>query len=45
MQPGDVIKTSASTVLLEEWIGPQTKTSLEKGIKIFIKWFKEYYKI
>ena len=45
MQPGDVIKTSASTILLEEWIGPQTKTSLEKGIKIFIKWFKEYYKI
>ncbi len=45
MQPGDLIKTSASTKLLEEWIGTQRKTSLEKGIKIFINWFKEYYKI
>ena len=45
MQPGDVIKTSASTNLLEEWIGIQTKTSLETGIKLFINWFQDYYKI
>ena len=45
MQPGDVKSTYANTELLEEWIGFRPKTSIDYGIKQFVKWYKNFYKI
>ncbi len=44
MPLGDVLITSANTDLLEKTIGYKPKTTLEDGIKNFVKWYKEYYK-
>ena len=44
MPLGDVLITSANTDLLEKTIGYKPKTTLEDGIKSFVKWYKEYYK-
>ena len=41
-QPGDVIKTGADTSLIEDWISYKPTTSLEKGIKLFTSWYKNY---
>lgn len=43
LQQGDVLKTHASIKNIEKLIGKQKKTSLENGIKEYIKWFNEYY--
>ena len=43
MQAGDVKETKADTSLLEDWIGEYPKTSLERGIKQFINWYRDYY--
>ena len=43
MQPGDAKSTEADTSKLVEWIGFKPKTDLRDGIKIFIKWYKEFY--
>ena len=45
MQPGDVISTYANCSKLENYINFKPKTDLRKGIKEFLKWYKEYYKI
>ncbi len=45
MQLGDVKSTFADTNKLKEWINYQPNTSLEKGIKIFINWYRSFYKI
>lgn len=45
MQPGDVCKTYADTSRLEKEIGYKPKVSLHEGIKDFISWFREYYKL
>ena len=44
IQPGDVFETHANTNSLEKWIGYKPLTSLEDGIKIFCKWYVEFYK-
>ena len=44
MQPGDVEATYANTKYLEQYINFRPNTSIEKGIKLFIKWYLEYYK-
>ena len=44
MQPGDVEKTIADTSNLENWIGFKPNTTIEKGIKEFVKWYKYFYK-
>lgn len=44
MQPGDVHTTYASVEKLREDFGYEAPTSLDKGIKEFISWFKTYYK-
>ena len=43
MQLGDVKSTYANTNKLKEWINYQPSTSLEKGIKNFIKWYRSFY--
>jgi UDP-glucuronate 4-epimerase len=42
MQQGDVLKTFASTGLLEKYAGYRPETSIEKGLEHFIKWYREY---
>ena len=44
MQPGDVTCTSADTSKLEKWINFKPNTSVNKGIKEFINWYKDFYK-
>ncbi len=44
IQPGDVQNTHADTTKIDELIGIKEKTSLENGLRIFVKWFKEFYK-
>ena len=43
MQPGDVKSTFADNTSLEKWINFKPRTSIDEGIKIFVKWYKEYY--
>ena len=45
IQPGDVPKTSSNTDLLRNWIGYKPSTSIKFGIKQFIDWYKDFYKI
>ena len=45
MQPGDVKETYANTELLQKFISFKPNTTIDKGIKEFIKWYLEYYKI
>ena len=43
MQPGDVPETVSDTNELEEWIDFKPNTSINKGISLFVDWFKDYY--
>ena len=43
MQPGDVPKTVADIKKLRK-LGWKPTTRIEKGIKNFVDWYKEYYK-
>jgi len=45
LQPGDVISTYADVDDLERDIGFKPKTSIEEGIRRFVKWYKEFYGI
>lgn len=45
MQPGDVLNTWADTKELVDIIGYKPRTKIEEGVKLFIKWYKEYYKL
>ena len=44
IQSGDVIKTYANTQKLKSWIDYSPSTSINKGVELFVKWFKNYYK-
>ena len=43
MQKGDVKETWANCDLLEDLTGFIPKTNIEKGIKNFCDWYKDYY--
>lgn len=45
MQKGDVLNTWADIKELVEIIGYKPKTTIENGVKLFIDWFKDYYKV
>lgn len=45
MQPGDVPKTFADVDDLMKDVGFKPATSLEDGIRHFVKWYREYYNI
>lgn len=45
MQPGDVEEAFADVDDLVRDTGFQPKTSLETGIKNFVDWYREYYKV
>ena len=44
MQQGDVMATAADMKKLNDWLGFTSRTSIEKGIKLFVDWYKNYYK-
>ena len=44
LQKGDVVNTLSDNTNINEWIGAYRKTSLTKGIKKFIDWYRDYYK-
>ena len=43
MQKGDVKSTNADNSALEEWVGFKPSTTINKGIKNFVDWYKDYY--
>jgi UDP-glucuronate 4-epimerase len=45
LQPGDVVDTYADVSDLVRDVGYQPNTSIDAGIKSFITWYKEYYKV
>ena len=45
MQKGDVKETSSDVYLLEKLTGFKPNTSIKVGIKSFVEWYKNYYKI
>lgn len=45
MQPGDVPVTYADTSALERDFGFKPSTSLRDGLRKFVEWYKEFYKI
>lgn len=45
MQPGDVKATYADTSALEAWVGFKPNTSLEAGVRKFIAWYTQYYRV
>ncbi|MCI1778679.1 MAG: NAD-dependent epimerase/dehydratase family protein [Bacteroidales bacterium] len=44
MQQGDVYRTYADTSEIEKDYGIKPSTSLEKGLKDFYKWYRDFYK-
>jgi nucleoside-diphosphate-sugar epimerase len=45
MQPGDVPVTYADTEPLERDFGFKPQTPLREGLRKFVRWYKEYYKL
>ena len=45
MQPGDVVATSSNIKSLENWIGYKPSTSIQEGVKKFVSWYREFYKV
>jgi nucleoside-diphosphate-sugar epimerase len=43
MQPGDVPVTFADTSALERDFGFKPSTSLRKGLRAFVEWYKDFY--
>lgn len=43
IQPGDVPETAADIRKSRELLGFDPKTPLEKGIRRFVRWYREYY--
>lgn len=44
LQPGEVLRTEASTELLETLTGFKPATPMAVGVERFVKWYREYYK-
>ena len=45
MQAGDVTATHADTSALEKLTGFKPKTPVEEGVRKFVEWYREYYKV
>jgi UDP-glucuronate 4-epimerase len=43
MQPGDVYATYASIEKLNKAVGYEPKTTIQEGIPVFAKWYREYH--
>jgi UDP-glucuronate 4-epimerase len=45
LQPGDVPETYADVDALIDYVDYSPSTSIETGVKSFVKWFKDYYEV
>lgn len=45
MQPGDVPATSANTNELDAWVGFKPSTPVRQGVKRFVDWYRDHYKV
>jgi len=45
LQPGDVVETFADIDELVKDINFTPSTSVEKGLKLFVEWYKDFYNI
>ena len=45
LQKGDVLKTYADISKIQDKFNYMPLTKIEDGLEIFVKWFKEYYKL
>jgi len=45
MQPGDVLETSADTEALYKAIGFKPQTGVEEGVKNFVEWYRDFYRV
>ena len=45
MQPGDVMETAADIQKSRELLGFAPKTRLNEGVKRFVAWYRDYYKV
>lgn len=44
IQPGDVVKTWASTEKLNQTIGYKPIMPIKNGVKLFVNWYKDFYR-
>ncbi len=45
MQPGDVPDTWADTADLVKDVGYEPATPIEQGVKNFVDWYRDFYKV
>lgn len=45
LQPGDVVETFADSESLFNYVGYQPAITIEGGVKNFVGWFRNYYKV
>lgn len=45
MQDGDVYYTCGSTTELQKNYGYKPTVDIKNGVKHFVKWYKDYYKV
>ncbi len=45
MQKGDVPSTAASAALLEDLIGYKPSTPVPDGVRAFVEWYRDYYRV
>jgi len=45
LQPGDVLKSYSDTKKLQRAFDYKPNTTLEEGLKVFIDWYRGYYKV
>ena len=45
MQAGDVLATEADTSSLERIIGFRPATPVEEGVRRFVDWYRDFYRV
>ena len=45
LQPGDVVTTAADISDLQRATGFQPMTSIEEGVRRFVEWYRDYYRV
>jgi UDP-glucuronate 4-epimerase len=45
MQPGEVVTTFADIEALKKEVGFIPDTPIENGLKKFVEWYREYFKV
>jgi UDP-glucuronate 4-epimerase len=45
MQPGDVPATFADVDALHDWVGFRPETPVAEGVRRFVQWYREYYRV